>query len=223
MLLEVRSLTKQYSRGRTMFKAVSGVSLTVSPGDFVSIIGRSGSGKSTLLNLIAGLLKPTSGSIILGGQDVTTLDDKAVSWYRNLTIGYIPQGYSTLSNLTVLDNVRLPHFLMKHTGDVTEKALSLLKEVGVHHLAAMYPGQLSGGELRRVTIARSLINEPVLLMADEPTSDLDAQTTGEIMSLFSRIAQNGTAILMVTHEPDTLDFASRVFSMESGILTDQKK
>jgi len=222
MLLDVRNLTKQFNRGRTTFKAVSGVSLTVAPGDFVSIIGRSGSGKSTLLNLIAGLLKPTSGCIVLDGQDVSSLDDKAVSRYRNATIGYIPQGHSILANLTVLDNVRLPFFLMKYKGDVTEKAMSLLKEVGIRHLAAMYPGQLSGGELRRVSIARSLINEPVLLMADEPTSDLDAQTTGEIMSLFSRIAQNGTAILMVTHEPDTLDFASRVFRMESGILTERK-
>jgi ABC-type lipoprotein export system ATPase subunit len=188
----------------------------------VSIIGRSGSGKSTLLNLIAGLLNPTSGSVEMDGRIISTLNDAEVSLYRNSKIGYVSQGQTILSNLTVLDNVRLPFYFFKRDGDATEKALLLLEQVGILHLAGSYPKQLSGGELRRVSIARALINDPGLLIADEPTSDLDAQTTGEIMQLFRLISQKGTAVLMVTHELDTVSYGKRTFVMVSGVLTEQE-
>lgn len=190
--------------------------------DFVSIIGRSGSGKSTLLNIIAGLLSPTSGSIEIQGQDISALSDQKASFYRNSKVGYVPQGHSALANLNVLDNVRLPHYLFKREGSVVEKALSLLEQMGIAHLAKSYPRQLSGGELRRVCIARALINTPIILIADEPTSDLDRETAEGIMKLFKEIAQSGTAVLMVTHELSTVDYGNRVLRMESGTLTEQQ-
>ena len=216
MLLQTKGLVKEYKRGNTSFPAVNGVDLSVSSEDFVSIVGRSGSGKSTLLNLIA-------GSILVEGVDISSLNDEKVSLYRNSKIGYVPQGQSVLSNLTVLDNVRLPFYLFKREGDATEKALSLLDQVGLADLAQASPRELSGGELRRVSIARALINDPALLMADEPTSDLDAQTTAEIMELFRRISQNGTAILMVTHELETVGYGNRVLTMDAGTLTEREK
>lgn len=223
MILEVKKLTKEYKRGDTSFFAVNGVNLSVSSDDFVGIVGRSGCGKSTLLNLIAGLLKPTFGSIEIDGQDILSLNDEEASLYRNSKIGYVPQGQSVLANLTVLDNVRLPFYFFRREGDAVGKALSLLEQVDIPHLAQLYPKQLSGGELRRVSIARAFINDPLLLIADEPTSDLDTQTTAEIIKLFSEISQKGTAILMVTHELDIVDYGNRIFKMDSGILTEQVK
>jgi ABC-type lipoprotein export system ATPase subunit len=220
MLLEIKELRKEYRRGGRLFAAVDGVDLSIARGDFVSIVGRSGSGKSTLLNMIAGLLAPTSGSIFLDGTDLRTLKDREMSGFRNSRLGYVPQGTSALSNLTVFDNVRLPYYLAKRQGDPSGRALFLLDEVGLASFAGMYPAQLSGGELRRVFIARALMNTPELLIADEPTADLDTETTGEIMELFSRINKNGTAVLVVTHEPDTLEYGNRVLTMSSGRLAE---
>jgi ABC-type lipoprotein export system ATPase subunit len=220
MFLEINGLSKHYQRGEKTFAAVDRVDLSVGRGDFVSIIGRSGSGKSTLLNLLAGLLTPTSGSIKLEGTDLGTLKDKEMSEFRNSRLGYIPQGAGALSSLTVFDNVRLPYYLSKREGDAAGRAWYLLEAVGLSSHAAMLPSQLSGGELRRVLIARALMNEPDLVIADEPTSDLDLETTREIMALFSRIHQNGTTILIVTHELDTLKFGNRVLTMSAGKLTE---
>jgi ABC-type lipoprotein export system ATPase subunit len=221
MLLEVNDLIREYKRGGKAFAAVNRVSLSAASDDFISIIGRSGSGKSTLLNIIAGLLKPTAGSIRIDSRDIVAMNDRESSYYRNSTIGYIPQGQSVLENLTVLDNVRLPFYLFKREGDVADKALSLLEQVGIPHLAQSYPRQLSGGELRRVSIARALVNDPALLIADEPTSDLDRQTTAEIMDLFRQVSKKHTAVLMVTHEMDTVSYGNRTFVMESGVLAEQ--
>jgi putative ABC transport system ATP-binding protein len=217
-LLELKELTKEYKRGGRAFNAVNRVSLSVQPGDFISIIGRSGSGKSTLLNMSAGLLHPTAGTVLFDGSDIHRLEDRKLSFLRNERIGYVPQGQSLLSNFTVFDNVCIPWFLFKREGDVEGRAFILLEKVGISHLAASYPRELSGGEMRRVSIARALVNEPALLIADEPTSDLDAETTAEIMGLFSRIAKEGTAVLIVTHELDTLNYGDRTYSMDAGNL-----
>ncbi|MDR0689911.1 MAG: ABC transporter ATP-binding protein [Spirochaetaceae bacterium] len=217
-LLELRGLTKAYKRGGRAFNAVTRVSLSIEPGDFISIIGRSGSGKTTLLNMGAGLLNPTQGSVLFEGQDIYGLQDKDISFLRNEKIGYVPQGQSLLSNFTVFDNVCIPWFLFKREGDVEGRAFTLLEKVGISRLAASYPRELSGGEMRRVAIARSLINNPRLLIADEPTGDLDVETTAEIMGLFSRIAGEGTAVLMVTHELDTLNYGDKTYSMDGGNL-----
>jgi putative ABC transport system ATP-binding protein len=217
-LLELRELSKAYKRGGRAFNAVNRVNLSVEPGDFISVIGRSGSGKTTLLNMGAGLLKPTGGSVFFEGKDIYALGDKEISFLRNEKIGYVPQGQSLLSNFTVFDNICIPWFLFKRQGDVEGRAFILLEKVGISHLASSYPRELSGGEMRRVSIARSLINDPQLLIADEPTGDLDTRTTAEIMRLFSQIAGEGTAVLIVTHELDTLNYGNRTYSMDAGNL-----
>jgi putative ABC transport system ATP-binding protein len=244
MLLEITDLTKEYQRTvsdrrSASFAAVNKLSLRVASGDFVSIIGRSGSGKTTFLNIVAGLLKPSSGAVTIDGKSILALNDKEASLLRNSQIGYVPQGQSLLANLTVLENVSLPLYLFRHTPyslhgkrtngshdwdpeEVAARSFALLEQVGIAHLAASYPRQLSGGELRRVSIARSLVNKPALLIADEPTGDLDRETTADIMGLFRRIAAEGTAVLLVTHELDTLDYGNRVYVMDGGVLTERK-
>jgi putative ABC transport system ATP-binding protein len=177
-----------------------------------------------LLNIIAGLLKPDSGAVNLDGKSILTLSDLEASLLRNTQIGYVPQGQSLLANLTVLENVSLPQYLFKNDADpekIATQALALLEQVGIGHLAASYPKQLSGGELRRVSIARSLINKPGLVIADEPTGDLDSETTKGIMELFRRIAEEGAAVLLVTHELDTLEYGNRVYTMDGGKLTEK--
>ncbi|MDR0877985.1 MAG: ABC transporter ATP-binding protein [Treponema sp.] len=230
MLLEVKDLTKEYKRNNLFFQAVRHANLNVDAGDFVSIIGRSGSGKSTLLNMITGLLNPSSGNVNIAGKSIQGLSDLDLSHLRNSQIGYVPQGMSLLANLSVLENISLPAFLFKnnnnkHTNgdEIAERSLALLDQTGTSHLAASYPKQLSGGELRRVSIARALINKPALLIADEPTGDLDAETTAGIMDLFRGIARKGTAVLIVTHELDTLDYGNRVYRMDAGVLREEAR
>ena len=218
-MLEIRNLEKKFVQADREFWAAKDVNLSVSEGDFISIIGRSGSGKSTLLNMIAGLLEPTKGQILLDNKDITSLSDEEVSIYRNTDIGYIMQGKSLLKNLTVLDNVLLPYYLFSRDEDITKRALELLDQVGILHLKDTYPSKLSGGELRRVAIARALINNPKLLLADEPTSDLDSENTAEIMKLFQKISSKGTAVIMVTHELDTLRFGNDVYRMDGGSIS----
>jgi putative ABC transport system ATP-binding protein len=222
MLLEIKDLTKEYKRNDRPFAAVNKVSLFVGAGDFVSITGRSGSGKTTFLNMAAGLLSPSSGSISIDGRSILSLSDRELSLLRNSRIGFVPQGQSLLANLSVLENVTLPAFLFdSKRGEEEEpgiRALALLEQVGIEALAASYPRHLSGGEMRRVSIARALINKPAILIADEPTGDLDAETTSGVMELFSRIAGGGTAVLIVTHEMDTLKYGNRAYRMDGGRL-----
>jgi len=219
MKLEAKKLTKEYMQGDRKIKALNNVDFTITKGSFVSITGRSGSGKSTLLNIIAGLTLPSSGSIYLDGADIFTFSDEEISLYRNAKIGCIPQHHSVLANLSVLDNVRLPFHLSHREGDSAKEAHRLLKSVGLEKLTAGMPKRLSGGQLKRVAIARALINSPGLLIADEPTGDLDVQTTKEIIEIFRRIANEGTAVLMVTHDIDTTEFADSRYSMASGRLS----
>lgn len=218
MLLELTNLCKKYPLGDKGFYAVRDVCLSLNAGDFAIIAGRSGSGKTTLLNLIGGLLRPSSGKVVFDGCDLMSLSDRDLSALRNEKIGFIPQGYSILSNLTVLDNVRLPYFLNKRRGDARDHALALLKELGIEHLANAYPKQLSGGELRRIAIARAFINNPKLLLADEPTNDLDTESAGYVMKLFSRAAAEGVAVLLVTHDPDIIAYGYRIYQMRDGRL-----
>jgi len=217
-MLEAIGVVKEYSRGGRVFKAVNSASLVLEQGDFVSIIGRSGSGKSTLLNIIAGLTTPTSGKVLADGRDISEFSDEEISRYRNEIIGYVPQGQTALANLTVLDNIRIPFHLAKRGGDSTDRAYELLEQVGIGHLTANYPKQLSGGELKRAAIARALVNRPKYLIADEPTGDLDAETTAGIMTLLKRISENGTAVLIVTHEQDTTAYGNRCLVMDGGVL-----
>jgi putative ABC transport system ATP-binding protein len=218
MLLEIQNLKKEYTRGSRTFAALSEISMSIDASDFICLTGRSGSGKSTLLNIIAGILTPTEGEIIFEGENITAYSDNALSYLRNAKLGFIPQGQSVLDGFSVLDNILLPYRLYGRSGEIEPKAEALLSRVGIGHLRDVLPSRLSGGELRRVSIARSLINDPVLLIADEPTSDLDPITTEDVMTLFSEIHREGTAILMVTHEMDVASYANRHFIMEDGRL-----
>ncbi|MFP3154315.1 ABC transporter ATP-binding protein [Lachnospiraceae bacterium ZAX-1] len=218
MLLKTIALMREYQRGKVSFRAVNEVDLSLDEADFVCITGHSGSGKSTLLNLIAGLLSPTSGNIVFDGKELTTAHDRELSRIRNTQIGYIPQGHSILGNFTVLDNVRLPFYLYKRDGNPTVRANELLEQVGIAHLKRQYPAELSGGELRRISIARALINSPRILIADEPTGDLDPQNSEAIMELFARVAKEGTAVLVVTHDVGNVRFCDKHYIMEAGKL-----
>lgn len=219
-MLEFVNLTKEYQRGGRNFRAVNNVNLQIESGGFVNIIGRSGSGKSTLLNLAAGMLTPTSGSVILDGEDISRKTDSALSFIRNNKIGFIPQGVSALPNLTVRENILLPFYLYPHGGDGEGRAYLLMGSMRIEHLADSYPSELSGGELRRVIIARAVMNSPKLIIADEPTSDLDINSAREVMEIFSRINSEGTAILMVSHDLDNLKYGRQVFTMSEGTLTE---
>ncbi len=222
MTLMIKGLRKEYRRGEIPFNAVNNVNLSIGSGEFISIVGRSGSGKSTLLNLIAGLLKPTEGEILLDGKSIVGLTDKEASYLRNSTFGYIAQGHSILPNLTVIDNVKLPFYMFSRKGDATKRAMELIYQMGIAHLRDCYPSKLSGGELRRVVIARALMNKPSVLLADEPTRDLDRENTKAVMGIFREIARQGTAILLVTHDLDTIEEQDTIYRMEDGSLTKQE-
>jgi ABC-type lipoprotein export system ATPase subunit len=222
-MLELRQLKRVYERDNMpSFIAVNNVDIKIKPGDFVCIIGRSGSGKSTILNMIVGLLRPTSGKVLINGSDLWSMNDNAMAKIRNSKIGYIPQGPSLLSNLTILDNVRLPFCLSHRKGSGIEPAMKLLEEIGLQNLSERYPSELSGGEMRRVAIARALVNNPDILIADEPTGDLDEETTKEVMKLFYDINSKGATILMVTHEYDITNYVNRLCIMSSGKLIEKK-
>ena len=225
-LLAITDLTKCFTRRDKPFDAVSHVDLTVEAGQFVAIVGRSGNGKSTLINMIAGLVRPTSGNVTVDGNIVADLSDRKLSLLRNRTIGFVTPSQTLLSNLTVLDNVILPATMFPE-GKAPEpehligRAEDLLKQLGVAELAESYPRELSGGEMRRVSIARALMNKPKLLIADEPTGDLDQESTDIVMQLLREQADSGTAVLMVTHDPDALRYADNVYRMDAGVLTEQ--
>lgn len=217
-IIKTENLSKSFKRGSNTLFAVKNVNFTLEKGDFVNIIGRSGSGKSTFLNLLSGLLKPTEGKIFAKGKDMSDFSDREISKYRNEVIGFVPQSLGTLPNLNVLENVSLPYYLFKRDDSAYEKAAMLLDEMGILHLKDDFPKNLSGGELKRVLIARSMINSPELLILDEPTSDLDKNTTMEIMDLLKKINSKGTALIIVTHELDILKYGNTLCQMEDGSL-----
>ena len=217
-IIKTENLSKSFKRGSNTLFAVKNVNFTLNEGDFVNIIGRSGSGKSTFLNLLSGLLKPTEGKIFAKGKDMSDFSDREISKYRNEVIGFVPQSLGTLPNLNVLENVSLPYYLFKRDDSAYEKAAMLLDLMGILHLKDDFAKNLSGGELKRVLIARSMINSPELLILDEPTSDLDKNTTVEIMDLLKKINSKGTALIIVTHELDILKYGNTLCQMEDGSL-----
>lgn len=217
-MLQANGVSKVFRREANDISAVRDVSLTLTPGQVTAIVGRSGSGKSTLLNLLAGLLTPTSGHVTLDGQDLYTLSDQELSKIRNQSIGIIPQGQTALPNLTVLQNILLPLGLFPDEKDNTDRGRELLELVGIPHLADAKPATLSGGELRRMSIARAMIRQPKVILADEPTGDLDEENTNAVMSLLRNAADSGAAVLLVTHELETLRNADAVFQMKNGVL-----
>ena len=219
-LINVNNLSKSFRRGERDFFAIDDVSFDVGEKDFINIIGKSGSGKSTLLTLLSAIIEPTSGDIFVEGKSRSTMDDEEKSGYRNEFIGYVPQSLGTLPTLSVIDNVRLPYFFKKREGDGIERARMLLDMCGILDLQDDFCKNLSGGELKRVLIARALMNEPKILIADEPTSDLDSKTTIEIMDMLKEINEKGTTIIIVTHDNDLLKYGSRLLEMTDGKLNE---
>ncbi len=219
-LINVNNLSKSFRRGERDFFAIDDVSFNVEQKDFINIIGKSGSGKSTLLTLLSAIIEPTSGEILVENKKVSDMNDDEKSEYRNEFIGYVPQSLGTLPTLNVLDNVRLPYFFKKREGDGIERAKMLLDMCGILDLKDDFCKNLSGGELKRVLIARALMNEPKILIADEPTSDLDSKTTIEIMDMLKDINQKGTTIMIVTHDNDLLKYGSRLLEMTDGKLSE---
>lgn len=219
-LINVNNLSKSFKRGERDFFAIDNVSFDVKEKDFINIIGKSGSGKSTLLTLLSAIIEPTSGDILVEGKNLSAMDDEEKSGYRNEFIGYVPQSLGTLPTLNVLDNVRLPYFFKNREGNGVERARMLLDMCGILDLENDFCKNLSGGELKRVLIARALMNEPKILIADEPTSDLDSKTTIEIMNMLKQINEKGTTIIIVTHDNDLLKYGSRLLEMTDGKLNE---
>lgn len=221
-LLETIDLSKEFQRrtvqGYASFAAVSGVNLSVDDGDFVTITGKSGSGKTTLLTLLAGLASPSFGTVFFNGKSMRDLPDRKLSSLRNKEISFIPQGMGLLGNLTIFDNVRAPQLFAGKGGADSDRADFLLDAVGLHELALEYPQNLSGGEIRRTAIARALFNEPAVLIADEPTSDLDPENTQMVMELLRSVNQQGTTVVVVTHERGVVLYGNTRFSMDKGTL-----
>jgi putative ABC transport system ATP-binding protein len=222
MTIHLSNVTREYDLDdHNTITPVNNINLSIGNGEFILIIGRSGSGKTTLLNLIAGLIKPTRGKVTINNLDPWKLEDKKLSVFRSQTIGYVFQFYSLIPSLTAIENVILPVIFtgLNHKSSSYDRAFSLMDSLGLESKVNSFPRQLSAGEQRRVVIARALVNRPKILLADEPTSDLDMQTEKEIMSMFNNIHSEGMTIVMVTHSMELIPYSTTTFRMENGILS----
>lgn len=226
-IIEIVDLTKIYGKGEVQVRALDQVNLTIRKGEFVAIMGPSGSGKSTLMNILGCLDRPTSGQYFLAGEDVSPLDRTQLAIIRNQRIGFIFQSYNLLPQTSALENVTLP-LLYKRNGHMSEaeqvdKALATLDAVGLADRVDHKPQELSGGQMQRVAIARALVNDPVLLLADEPTGNLDSKSGEEIMALMAELHDQGSTIVMVTHDEEIAASASRnIHLLDGQIATDQQ-
>jgi putative ABC transport system ATP-binding protein len=219
-LVEIRQATKEYRKGEQTITPLRDIDLDIGRGDFVSLMGASGSGKSTLLNLIAGIDRPTSGQILVNGSDITKLSRTQLAHWRARHVGYIFQLYNLIPVLTAYENVELPLLLLPLSRGERRKRVEIaLEAVGLTDRAEHYPRQLSGGQEQRVGIARAIVADPAIVVADEPTGDLDAETTEQILHLLQRLnAELGTTLLMVTHDPRSAAIARRRLRLEKGEL-----
>ncbi len=218
-VIELRALAKTYGQGEMQVHAVREVSLTIMPGEFVAIMGASGSGKSTMMNTLGCLDRPTRGSYLLDGTEVTTMNRDERAGLRNRKIGFVFQGFNLLSRTSALENVELPMFYAHEPiepDEMRRRAMAALEMVGLGKRFDHYPSQLSGGQQQRVAIARALCNEPALLLADEPTGNLDTRTSVEIMGIFQKLNERGITIVMVTHELDIASYNKRMIVMRDG-------
>jgi putative ABC transport system ATP-binding protein len=217
-MIQVSGVTKTFSSKNSEVVAVDNAYMEVKSGEFILILGRSGSGKSTLLGMLAGLIRPTSGIIRFEGVDISSLPENKIAALRAEKIGFVFQFSGLIQTITALENVLLPTLFYPDGPGNKPRAADLLKKVGMSDRADAYPHTLSSGEMKRVAIARALINSPSLLIADEPTGDLDADTEYEIMELFGQLNREGTTIVMVTHNPELMSYATRTYGMEKGKL-----
>ena len=218
--IEVTNLTKHYGTGDAMVPAIDGVSFGVDPGEFVAVMGPSGAGKSTLLSIMGAMNAPTAGRYIVDGIDVYRLRNEQRADFRREFLGFVFQGFHLVDYLTVLENVLLPLTTIRETRrGKTARAMEAISWVGLGDKAARLPGEISGGEKERVAIARAIVNEPPLLLADEPTGSLDTATGREVMELILRLNRKGTTVVMVTHSRQCADYASRRLTVTDGRLT----
>jgi putative ABC transport system ATP-binding protein len=219
-IVSLVDIKKSYGAGRT--PVLRGVSLDVARGDMLALVGQSGSGKSTLLNIVGGLDTADSGRVVVDGHDYAKLDDKAQSRLRNQRIGFIFQAFHLLEHLSVRENVTLPTFFSDKSDQVEGRARAALDRVGLADFADRRPGELSGGQKQRVAIARALFNQPVLLLCDEPTGNLDSETGRGVIELFQQLNREGLTLLIVTHEERVSQAAKRVMRIADGLLVDQE-
>ncbi len=220
-LIRCENAVKIYTLGDQQVAALNGVSFTIAQGEFVAIMGPSGSGKSTLMNLLGALDTPTSGRLVIAGQDLAGLDSDGLADLRNTTIGFVFQLFNLLARTSALDNVKLPLLYAREPqGDLDARARACLEEVGLGERLDHQPSQLSGGQQQRVAIARALVNDPQMLLADEPTGALDTKTSAEIMALFQNFNARGKTVIIVTHEPDVAAYASRRILLRDGEIVE---
>jgi putative ABC transport system ATP-binding protein len=222
-LIQISHLSKVYHLGEVDVHALRGVSVSVSRGEFVAIMGASGSGKSTFMNILGCLDKPTKGDYFLEGIDVSKLNRDELAAIRNLKIGFVFQGFNLLSRTSALENVELPLFYCSISNKLRKsKGTAALDRVGLGDRIHHYPNQLSGGQQQRVAIARALVNDPSIILADEPTGNLDSRTSVEVMGIFQELNNHGITVILVTHEPDIAQFAKRHIVFRDGKIKSDK-
>ncbi len=218
-IIETSDIAKRYVMGSEIIQALKSVTISVDKGEYVAFMGPSGSGKSTLMNIIGCLDTPTTGRYILNNKDVSDMTENELAEIRNKEIGFVFQTFNLLPRMSSLDNVALPLiYAGLSKADRTEKAMLSLKNVGLENRAGHKPNELSGGQRQRVAIARALVNDPSILLADEPTGNLDSKTSYEIMDLFDQLYSKGNTIVMVTHEEDIAHYAHRVVRLRDGLV-----
>ena len=220
-VIDIQGITKTYVNGKLSVPVLHGIDLVVNKGEFVSIMGPSGSGKSTFMNILGCLDRPTTGSYRLNGDEVATLSDDELAYVRNKQIGFVFQSFNLLTKLTALENVALPMIYAGVNKKMRiERATQLLQSVGLGERMDHLPSELSGGQRQRVAIARALANNPAIIMADEPTGNLDSKSTIDDMNIFRGLHDEGRTILLVTHEPDIATYASRNVVLKDGIIVE---
>ena len=224
-IIELRNLAKTYCIGETQVNALRGVSYAIERGDFLAVMGPSGSGKSTLMNILGCLDKPTTGEYIFEGEEVSKFDKNKLARIRNQKIGFVFQSFNLLARTTALENTELPLLYSSTNGkDMTERAMAALAAVGLRDRAHHKTNQLSGGEQQRVAIARALLNNPTLILADEPTGNLDSRTSSEVMNIFKTLnEEKGITMIMVTHEPDIAAWARRRIHLKDGLIVREER
>jgi putative ABC transport system ATP-binding protein len=216
-LISLQEVTKVYPMGDVNVHALRGVSLSIEAGEFVAIMGASGSGKSTIMNIIGCLDRPTTGHYLLAGEEVSKLDRYALAKRRNTTLGFVFQSFNLLPRTTALDNVELPLlYAGMRTRDRHERARAALERVGLGDRVNHHPNQMSGGQQQRVAIARAIVSSPKVILADEPTGNLDSATSEGVIAVFQQLGDSGITIVLVTHEPDIATYAARVVTMKDG-------
>ena len=217
-MITLEGITKVYRAGEVEVAALKGISLHIPEGEFIAIMGPSGSGKSTLMNLVGCLDQPSSGRYILDGYDVSALSDDQLAWIRNRKIGFVFQSYNLIPRASAVHNVEMPLIYAGDNQQRRERAMAALESVGLSERASHLPNELSGGQQQRVAVARALVTDPAILLADEPTGNLDSESSLEIMKLLRDLNQQGRTIVLITHESDIAAFAQRVVRLRDGVI-----